>query len=102
MFLPPRLKDLNSKSRSTSPFPSIIRQPNIEGRLRIPGNAFLYYNLPLISMKLYAMRHNIIHPAGCCIEHLSPRIASEIVGTQARTSISLTSHFHAADSTQQT
>jgi len=53
-------------------------------------------------MKLYAMRHNIIHPAGCCIEHLSPRIASEIVGTQARTSISLTSHFHAADSTQQT
>jgi len=75
---------------------------NIEGRLRIPGNAFLYYNLPLISMKLYAMRHNIIHPAGCCIEHLSPRIASEIVGTQARTSISLTSHFHAADSTQQT
>jgi hypothetical protein len=27
MFLQPRLKDLNSKSRSTSPFPSTIMQP---------------------------------------------------------------------------
>jgi len=53
MFLPPRLKDLNSKSRSTSPFPSIIRQPRVYKYWRAPSNSWKCIPLLQSSTHIY-------------------------------------------------